>query len=145
MDASSTFSLSLENTQPVNAYGDVESTKLYEDEHFFVFLDILPANHGHTLIIPKKHFADIGDVPDGVLGRVLPLAKKVSKALMDTLKAQGTNIIQNNGKAAGQEVNHYHVHVIPRFEDDKHKLNWTPKEYQEGELKEYAEKIKQAL
>ena len=84
-----------------------------------VFLDIRPLNIGHTLVIPKAHYVDIFDTPKELLSRVHKVAKQVVLAVKKATNADGISIIQQNGKAAGQDIFHLHVHVIPRFEGQK--------------------------
>lgn len=100
------------------ANGEIPSNTLYEDRDFRIILDISPANPGHTLILPKKHFENIFDISDALVKEAFLLAKKTARALMDLGFAEGVNILQNNGETAGQTVGHFHIHVIPRKKDD---------------------------
>lgn len=88
---------------------------LYEDDAVMAFLDIRPLNMGHTLVIPKVHYVDIFDIPEGELKAVYAVAKELSAAVKKVAGADGISIIQQNGKAAGQDIFHLHVHVVPRF------------------------------
>jgi histidine triad (HIT) family protein len=101
------------------AGGEIPSHKLYEDDDFIAILDLGPLNPGHTLIIPKTHAADLYALPEETAAKVLPLAKKLAAKIKDELNCDGLNVIQNNGKAAGQSVGHYHTHLIPRYEGDR--------------------------
>lgn len=92
---------------------------IYEDENVLAFMDIRPLNEGHTLIIPKEHYVDIFDTPSDLLGRVYNIVKATSIAIKKAQKADGISIIQQNGKAAGQDVFHLHVHAIPRYNGQK--------------------------
>jgi histidine triad (HIT) family protein len=92
---------------------------VYEDAEIVAFMDIRPVSEGHTLIIPKKHYRDIFDTPAELLGAAHKVTKKIAIAIQKATKADGISIIQQNGKAAGQEIFHLHVHVIPRFEGKK--------------------------
>ncbi len=123
--------------------GEIPSTKVYEDDETLAFLDIKPVNPGHTLVIPKKHFENIHDTPDELFAKMTVAAKKVADALIKT-GATGVNIGMNNGAHAGQIVFHAHVHVMPRYGKDSHKL-WEGKEYGPGEREKVAEKIREAL
>lgn len=105
--------------------GEIPSSKVYEDEDFLAILDIRPVNHGHTLLIPKKHFVNIFDTDDDIARKIYPTLIKISKGIKEGLLADGINIIQNNEKYAGQEVFHSHIHIIPRFRDDS--LKFTPR------------------
>lgn len=97
------------------AKGEIPSKKVYEDSDSFAFLDINPRNPGHTLVITKKHYGTIFDIPSGEVGRLFETVKKIAGMVKNGVNAHGVNIIQNNGKAAGQVVPHLHFHVIPRF------------------------------
>ena len=124
--------------------GDIPCSKIYEDDKVLAFLDIAPINKGHALIISKEHHKDLLDMPETTLAEITKAAKKVAKAVVKATGADGFNIGQNNGKAAGQLVMHFHLHVIPRFENDGLK-SWPHKEYEEGEIEKVAENIKVLL
>jgi len=108
---------------------EIPATIIYEDEEVIVFMDIGPIIKGHALVIPKKHYDPVTQTPDDLLAKLHLVAKRVAQAQMNGLGADGVNIMQNNGVAAGQEVPHIHVHVIPRFADDGHRWNWNAKKY----------------
>ncbi|XES78493.1 MAG: HIT family protein [Candidatus Bathyarchaeia archaeon] len=95
------------------------SSVVYEDPQVLAFMDIRPVSEGHTLIIPKTHHESIFDTPDDLLAQTHKVTKKIAAAVKTAVKADGISIIQQNGAAAGQEVFHLHVHVIPRFEGRK--------------------------
>ena len=122
--------------------GEIPATKVYEDEEFIIFLDIGPVNKGHILVVPKKHYPTLLDMPEEEVGKLYKLVYRAAKAVKEALGADGLNIINNIGSASGQEVFHVHVHVIPRFFDDEMKFGWRKLQYKEGEMQEYAEKIK---
>lgn len=107
------------------AAGEIPSTTLYEDDDFRVILDIEPATKGHALILPKEHYADLYELNDEIAAKALVLAKKMTIALKDVLGCDGYNIVQNNGTVAGQTVFHFHMHLIPRYENDGVKLGWA--------------------
>jgi histidine triad (HIT) family protein len=92
---------------------------VYEDENVLAFLDIRPLNEGHTLVIPKEHYVTIFEVPEELVAHLHRIVKRVALAVRESTKADGISIIQQNGKAAGQEIFHMHVHVIPRYEGQK--------------------------
>ncbi len=96
------------------ADGKIPSKKIYEDSKVLAFLDINPVTEGHTLVIPKTHYDTISQVPDPELGVIFGVVKKLATNMKEKLGADGLNIMQNNGKAAGQEIPHFHVHIIPR-------------------------------
>ncbi|MBS3056001.1 MAG: HIT family protein [Candidatus Aenigmarchaeota archaeon] len=101
------------------AAGKIPIKRVYEDEHTVAFLDINPASEGHTLVIPKKHAATIMEMDEDDLKHLSSTVRKLSSHIMSVLKPEGINILQNNGKAAGQLVHHVHFHIIPRNEGDK--------------------------
>lgn len=123
---------------------ELPATVLHEDDAILAFLDIKPVNPGHLLIIPKAHADDWASTPEGDLAAVAVAARRFGRAAMDALGAAGFNATTNNGRAAGQAVGHMHLHVIPRFEGDGHEL-WHGRPYEEGEMAQVAEKLKQAL
>ena len=106
--------------------GDIPSTKIYEDDQFVIMLDIGPASFGHALILPKDHYANIFEMPEEVLSKSICLAKTFGEKLVKALGADGLNLVQNNGTAAGQTVFHYHLHLIPRCDGDSVGDLWTP-------------------
>lgn len=86
-------------------------------------MDIHPAAKGHTLVISKKHFENIFDIPDSVLVKVIKSVKKTAKNIKLEMKVDGINIRNASGLAAGQEVSHFHIHLIPRYKNDKLKFD----------------------
>ena len=115
------------------ANGEIPSATLYEDEDFRVILDLGPASKGHALILPKKHAANIFELPDDLAAKAIVLAKNIAATLKEGLNADGVNIVQNNGEVAGQTVFHFHMHIIPRYKGDTVNMTWKP-----GELTEDA-------
>lgn len=101
------------------AQKQVPANLVYEDEKVIAFLDIKPLNEGHTLVIPKAHYASIFDIPKDLIAYLHGTTKQVAIAVKKATNADGISIIQQNGKAAGQDVFHLHVHVIPRYEGQK--------------------------
>jgi len=122
--------------------GEIPSLRIYEDEYCIATLDINPANPGHTLILPKKHYKDLTELPEELAGKLLMAAKEIGKRQLEKLDADGFNIIQNNGEAAGQTVLHFHIHVIPRFVSDRNMVAWKPTTPTTEELREIWEKLK---
>ena len=106
------------------------------------FLDIRPANEGHTLVIPKDHYEGILDIPSELLGKVHKVAKNVANAVKLALNADGISVIQQNGRAANQEVFHLHVHVIPRYNGQKMKSTKELQTMDYAQLDVIANKIK---
>lgn len=106
--------------------GEIPSRALYEDENFRVILDLGPATRGHALILVKEHYANLYELPDEIAGEVMKLAKKMATIMTEKLGCQGFNLVQNNGETAGQTVSHFHVHLIPRYENDGQIIAWEP-------------------
>jgi histidine triad (HIT) family protein len=122
-----------------------KASVLYEDDLVMAFLDIRPLNLGHALVIPKKHYVDIFDTTKSELCQVYIVAKQISFAVKKATNADGISIIQQNGKAAGQDIFHLHVHVVPRFEGQKLPGFSELKQVERSELDIMAEKIRQEL
>ena len=118
------------------AAGEIPSKTIYEDEEFKVILDLGPATKGHALILPKSHAANLFELPEDTASKVMVLAKKLGTQMKENLKADGLNLLQNNGEAAGQTVSHFHLHLIPRYENDGQRIAGNPKEVTQEELEE---------
>ncbi len=125
--------------------GEIPSTKLYEDDDVLAFLDINPANEGHSLIIPKKHHEKLNDIPVETLKKMIEVVQKVSKAIEKEMKPQGYNLLMSNGECAEQVIPHAHIHIIPRYNTDKFKFTWTHEVYGDGEADKIKEKITKSL
>jgi len=122
--------------------GKIPSAKVYEDEHSISFLDIMPANKGHCLVAPKRHSQNLVEMGDDEIMNIMKAAKKIARALSLSFGNASFNIVMNNGKEAGQVVNHAHIHIIPRFQKDRLRIKWSHLKYADNEIKEYAEKIR---
>ncbi|MAG38779.1 HIT family protein [Candidatus Woesearchaeota archaeon] len=120
--------------------GDIPSTKVYEDDEFYSFLDISPVNKGHALVIPKHHCRNLLDFPKAEETDLMEFIKKVAKAVMKATDADGFNLGMNNEDAAGQVVFHAHFHIIPRFNDDN-LGSWPSKKCSEEELEKVRDEI----
>ncbi|MCL2521422.1 MAG: HIT family protein [Erysipelotrichales bacterium] len=107
---------------------------LHEDENFIVILDIMQATKGHTLIIPKKHSENIFNLEQTTISNIFPLVQKIAIRLKERLSLEGLNIINNNGKIAGQTVMHYHIHLIPRYVNDNLVITFDKTEQNFAEL-----------
>lgn len=123
------------------ANGEIPSNTVYEDDLFRVILDISPAAKGHTLILTKDHYANIMEIDEQVAAKALVLAKKIATAVKKATNADGVNILQNNGEAAGQTVFHFHMHIIPRFNDDQVGLTWKQLSLEDSEFIKIKESI----
>ena len=125
------------------ANGVFKTNSIYEDDDFNVILDAGPATKGHALILPKEHYANIYEIDEEELAKAIKLAKKVIITETDKLGAVGYNVVQNNGAAAGQTVFHFHMHLIPRYENDGAKVAaWTPNTFADDVMAEICETMK---
>ena len=124
------------------ANGDIPTNSIYEDDRFNVILDNGPATKGHCLILPKEHYANLFELPEETAAEAMKLAKKLSAELVDKLSADGLNLVQNNGETAGQTVNHFHLHLIPRYRDDGQHILWKPTSPDADELRALCESLK---
>lgn len=127
------------------ANGMIPSHTLYEDEDFKVIFDLSPATKGHALILPKKHFDNIYQMDDNTSSKVFTVAKKMSIAMTKAFNCDGFNLIQNNGKCAGQSVFHFHMHLIPRYDGDNAINMWKPSETTDIELEKLEKQVKEQL
>ena len=124
---------------------EIPANIIYEDDLVIAFLDINPINKGHLLIVPKQWFKNVFDGEAEVLAQMMRVGQKLALAIKKSLGADGVNLLMNNGEAAGQEVPHSHLHVIPRYEGDNSYGPVAHQEYEAGEMKTTATKIKTAL
>lgn len=122
------------------AEGEIPSFKVYEDDAILAYLDINPFARGHTLVIPKAHSSGLLDTPDASLSAIVSGVKKVAGHIVPLLGADGFNILQNNGEAAGQTVMHVHFHIVPRY--GKGPVAFENKPGDMSELKALAEKLR---
>lgn len=127
------------------ANGEIPSCTVYEDDMFRVILDIAPAAKGHALILPKEHYDNLWELGEAEAATVMAIAAKVSAAQKTALGCDGVNILQNNGVAAGQTVFHFHMHLIPRYDNDDMLIPWSTLSYEEGEAAKVCEDIKKAM
>jgi histidine triad (HIT) family protein len=121
--------------------GEIPSATVYEDRDFKVIMDIAPAAKGHVIMLAKKHCANLFELDDDTASKALIVARKVAKALKAELQCDGVNLFQNNGEAAGQTVFHFHIHIIPRYNEDKVNMEWDHLKYADGEAVEIAKSI----
>jgi len=117
---------------------------VYENDKIVAFLDIMPVNAGHTLVVPKEHHVDVLETPDGVLAEMMMKTKKIAQGIMKATKADGFNIGVNTKLAAGQAVFHTHFHIIPRFSADGLK-HWPHKKIEKQEMQKVRDAIKLQL
>lgn len=113
----------------------IPSKVLYEDEKNLAFLDIYPIFKGHTIIIPKKHYHNLEEIPEIELAETYKVVKELATLIHKKLKIDGYNILQNNYEAAGQVIQHFHVHIIPRsINDGRFKLKIPREQSTDEEL-----------
>lgn len=122
---------------------EASSSIVYEDEKVIAFMSIQPINVGHTLVVPKKHYENIYEIPEDEVAYLYRIVKKLSHAVRKAIKAEGIRIVQNNGEAAGQVIFHLHVHIIPMRKDRQ----WAhyPENRDAEALKDDAQKIRQFI
>jgi len=125
--------------------GKIPCAKVYDQGGIFAFLDIAPVNKGHALVVPKKHYATLFDIPPDLGRELLSALKLVGAAVMQATGAAGLNVGMNNFEVAGQLVHHAHFHLIPRHEGDGLRL-WTQHAYESGEeMQKLAQAVKKAI
>lgn len=127
------------------AGGKIPAAKVYDDSRVIAFLDIMPANKGHCLVVPRKHAQTLIEMGEEDLAAAMIAAKKVASALSLSFGNGSFNMVMNNGKEAGQIVNHAHIHLIPRFQKDRLRIKWSHLKYENSEINEYAEKIRKFI
>lgn len=98
---------------------------VYEDDVCMAFLDLSQATYGHTLVIPKKHYANILEVDDETLTHVMKVVKNLANQIVEKLDAKGVNVLTNTNEVAGQTVHHFHVHILPRYNEKELKIEFT--------------------
>ena len=106
--------------------GDLPGTKVHEDDRTVAFMDINPATRGHLLVVQRNHAKDLLEVEDDDLAAVSATAKRLAARIKERLGADGVNLLNSCGAAAWQTVYHFHIHVIPRYDDDPLRLPWVP-------------------
>ncbi len=127
------------------ASGQIPAIKIYEDEVVLAFLDIGPVSDGHTLVMPKQHVEKVHNSSPELLGQVWQRLPKIAGAIVSATGADGYNVLCNNGRAAGQVVDHLHFHIIPRNAGDGVFTQWPSHKYGQGKAEAIAEKIRSNL
>ena len=123
------------------AGGKVPTRIVYEDDFVIAFLDKKPANPGHVIVTTKEHYGILPQVPSDRAALLMNVVKSLAGAVFDATNAQGVTILQANGAAAGQTIPHIFFHIIPRFENDKVKIDWKPLELSEKQMEDIQKKI----
>lgn len=122
--------------------GEIPSERVDEDERTVAFMDINPATRGHALVIPRRHAANLLEIDAEDLSATLAAAQRLARTVSERLDADGVNLLNSCGPAAWQTVFHFHVHVIPRYEDDPLRLPWTPAPGDPAEIAAAAQQLR---
>ena len=125
--------------------GEIPAVKVLEDDVCLAFMDIGPLADGHVLLIPKTHAVTLDEIPPQEAGAMLRHLPALVRAVQTVTACQGVNVLQNNGRAAHQQVMHVHFHVIPRNEGDAFGFNWPGGSYRPGRMEELAEAVRREL
>lgn len=125
--------------------GDMEAYRVNENENTVSFLDAFPVTRGHTLVVPKTHVRTIDELDPKQIPPLFEEVQLVASAIDQTVNPDGINIMQNNGKAAGQEIDHVHVHIIPRFENDNVQISFEQDELDEHNPDRLVENLQKNL
>jgi histidine triad (HIT) family protein len=121
--------------------GEIPCFKIYETDNILAFLDISQVTQGHTLIIPKKHYENVFELDFKAASEVFEAVPKISRMLKESLKFEALNVLNNNGALAGQSVNHFHIHLIPRYQGDELLIRFPEREPDFKKLEETLEKV----
>src|SRR4051795_8612745 len=122
--------------------GTIPSETIDSDERTVAFMDINPATRGHALVVPRAHSADLMEISDADLERTFVAARRLARRMEETLEPDGYNVLNSCRPAAWQTVFHFHVHVVPRYEDDPLKLPWVPESGDESEIAAIAGRLR---
>ncbi len=128
--------------------GERPGSFVYQDDTVVAMLDLYPVHGGHTLILPRRHVTDLASCPIDLAGRLFEMSARLAPAVAAAVGAPGFNVWTANGRVAGQEVFHLHLHVLPRFEDDTFGLRFPksyPQEASRAELDAMAARIRAKL
>jgi histidine triad (HIT) family protein len=125
--------------------GQIPVTKIYEDEVVLSFLDIGPISDGHTLVIPKQHFERLHECPAELLGQIFSRIGRIAGAVVTAMDPDGYNLLCNNGREAGQLIEHLHFHIIPRNAGDRLFSRWPSYKYESGKIEKIAGAIRENL
>lgn len=120
--------------------GQLPSFRIYEDDYVSAFLDIKPIERGHTLVVPKEHYENVHEIPEELQAYLYQIVKRIADAQRKVFSPAGISVAQNNGRAAGQVIFHFHTHVIPKNSEAQDRYQAT-----EEDLRSAAEELKRAL
>jgi histidine triad (HIT) family protein len=124
--------------------GGVPAQIVDSDEHTVAFMDINPATRGHALVVPRDHSADLTEISDQDLERTMVAARRLAERMRTALEPDGFNVLNSCGAAAWQTIFHFHLHVVPRYEDDPLKLPWVPAQGDADQIAGVADRIRAA-
>lgn len=119
----------------------IDSYTVFENEYAYAFLDINPVTEGHTLVIPKEHAETVMDISSDMIGPFFEAVQRVAAGIEAELEPAGINLLQSNGETAGQEIEHAHVHIVPRYEDDEVTIGFKPGDLDEEEASELEDRL----
>jgi histidine triad (HIT) family protein len=122
--------------------GTIPSETIDSDERTVAFMDINPATPGHALVVPREHSADLLEIGEEDLTATILASQRLAKRMKDALDADGINLLNSCGAAAWQTVFHFHIHVVPRYDDDPLKLPWVPEPGDSGEIASVAQRLR---
>lgn len=125
--------------------GETSSSTIYEDDEFKVILDRFPSSIGHVLIMPKEHIENIFGISPKKGAQMFELAVKISPIIKKQLNCNGINILQNNGACAGQSVEHFHIHIIPRYDNDKLNICWKSQNPTDKQMEDIRKKLESEI
>jgi len=125
--------------------GKAPAEVVFEDEETLAFMDINPANPGHTLVIPRRHARNVYDLDEETAAAVMKATVRVARAIRSALQPDGLNLVQSNERAGGQDIFHFHVHIIPRWYGDGLRLARPPQVRRTMPIEEAASKIRREV
>ncbi len=125
--------------------GDIPSATIFENDEFKVILDRFPATKGHVLVLPKEHYANIFEIDPELGGRLFTLAIRIAGIVKKATGVTDMNILQNNGPLAGQTVDHFHLHIIPRYESDSVSVKWPQMDLTDEQIEDIRSSIASLL
>jgi histidine triad (HIT) family protein len=125
--------------------GEIPSDIVYEDDNSMAVLDISPIAEGHTIVILKRHYKNLLDAPDEAAAAMMRVCRRIGMAVKSALAADGFNVFCNNERCAGQAVDHIHMHVVPRKNDDGLRLDRPQGRYPKGRAAEIREKLRKQM
>ena len=122
--------------------GEIPAQIVDSDDHTVAFMDINPATRGHALVVPREHSTDLMEISDADLERTVVAARRLARRMEEVLEPDGYNVLNSCRPAAWQTIFHFHVHVVPRYDDDPLKLPWVPRSGDERKIAAIAERLR---